>query len=205
MNLKKVSIVLVIVTSLAMVNCKEKKEPISGNSFPVQEAIGTEYQVDPENSTIQWVGTKITGRHNGIVKIKSGYVKAAEENITGGKFTLDMSTISVTDLEGDLKDKLEKHLRTEDFFEIEKFPEAVFEIASTSKNSDAVLIKGNLTMRGITHGIEFPASIVWEAGKPLSAKATLTFDRQKWGIVYKGKVDDLISDTVSLDLDLKTL
>ena len=83
------------------------------------------------------------------------------------------------------------------------FPEGIFEISSVEKSATGYTVKGNLTLKGVTHGITFEAEIAADKGAPVSAKANFNIDRKKWGIVYPGKPDDLISDTVNLALDLK--
>lgn len=164
---------------------------------------GTSVPLDTASSTLTWIGTKITGQHTGNVQLKSGSIIIDGGHIVGGNFVADMTTIVDNDLEGEWKAKLEKHLRTGDFFQVEEFPEAKFEIAEVSGTGSEVTVKGNFTIRGITKGVTFPATIEMEGDKPVSAHANFNFNRKLWGIVYNGKVDDVISDMVNLDLKLK--
>lgn len=149
------------------------------------------------------IGTKVTGRHEIAFPIKEGQITVSDDKcIAGGKITMDLSKLEVLDLQGDLKAKLEGHLRSEDFFLTEKYPEAVFEITGCEKaNGDTVFLSGNLTMRGQTKNIKFPAVLHLHDGG-LRAKANFNINRQEWGIAYKGKADDLIRDEVNINLDI---
>ena len=75
-----------------------------------------------------WKGYKVTGSHVGIITIKSGHLNFDKDILTGGSFEIDMSTITVTDLEGEYKGKLEGHLKSDDFFGVEKFPTATLQL-----------------------------------------------------------------------------
>ena len=161
---------------------------------------GAKKPVNLDDSKISWIGTKITGQHNGTIKLKSGHVFLDGDQITGGEFVMDMSTIEVHDLTGENKQKLEKHLRDTDFFEIQKFPESRFVITSVEPGENGALqVTGNLTMRDITKSVSFSATTEkGEDGKPLKVSADFNIDRQLWGIVYKGKPDDAIRDAINL-------
>jgi len=202
----KKSLVFAIAASVAMVACE--KPPTAqaagaSDTFAVSKAAGKEYKIDAAASSITWIGTKVTGRHNGTINIKDGSITAKDGVVVAGKVVADMATIDDKDLTGEYHAKLNKHLRSEDFFDAVKFPEGVFEISSVEKSAAGYTVKGNLTLKGVTHGITFDADIVSDKGAPVSAKANFNIDRKKWGIVYPGKPDDLISDTINLALDLK--
>lgn len=202
-----------LLITIALIHCEKApeadkakvEEPVTNeqaNTTPKGEPV----DLNTEKSIIKWIGTKISGRHNGTVKIKSGKVFIHENKVTGGEFEIDMTTIENLDLDGEWKEKLEKHLKSTDFFETNKFPTATFKMTKiTEKGSAAkVEITGNLTMRNITKSITFPGKIVFsDDKKPTGAKANFNINRQLWGIVYKGKADDLIKDEINLDLDLQ--
>ncbi|MFO1471128.1 MAG: YceI family protein [Turneriella sp.] len=202
----KKSLVFAIAAAAAMVACeKPPTAQAAGASdvFTVSKAVGKEYKIDTAASSITWIGTKVTGRHNGTINIKDGSIVAKDGVVVAGKVVADMATIDDKDLSGEYHAKLNKHLRSEDFFDAAKYPEGVFEISSVEKSAAGYTVKGNLTLKGVTHGITFDADIISDKGAPVSAKANFNIDRKKWGIVYPGKPDDLISDTVNLALDLK--
>ncbi len=202
----KKSLFFAIAAAAAMVACeKPPAAQAAGASdvFAVSKVTGKEYQIDTAHSSVTWIGTKVTGRHNGTINVKGGSIIVKDGAVVAGKVVTDMATIDDKDLSGEYHAKLNKHLRSEDFFDAPKFPEGVFEISSVEKSATGYTVKGNLTLKGVTHGITFDAEIVSDKGAPVSAKANFNFDRKKWGIVYPGKPDDLISDTVNLTLDLK--
>ncbi|WCL47553.1 YceI family protein [Leptospira sp. GIMC2001] len=197
------------ITSLALVfafaACKgNAPADLQGEKYPVASSSGTAYALDTASSVINWKGSKITGSHIGTVKVKSGEFYADGDKITAGKFIIDMPTITDNDLEGEWKAKLEGHLKDTDFFEVGKYPEGLFEIASVTTTDSGYDVRGNLTLKGITKGIQFPASIQFEDKKPVSATGSVKINRQNWNIVYKGMPDDLISDTIELELNLVT-
>lgn len=171
--------------------------------LPVARGEGKEYQVDTEASAIYWIGTKVTGKHNGTIGIKSGSVFVKDGNIVAGKLVADMPTIDTKDLSGEYREKLNKHLRSDEFFDVAKFPEGIFTISSILKSAKGFTIRGNLTLKAVTHGLAFDAEIDSENGEPKRARASFNINRRRWAIVYPGKPDDLISDTVNLRLDLK--
>ena len=86
--------------------------------------VGEGTTIDTEKSMITWKGYKVTGSHEGIISIKSGHLNFDKDILTGGNFEIDMSTIIVTDLEGEYKGNLEGHLKSDDFFGVTKFPSA---------------------------------------------------------------------------------
>ena len=170
---------------------------------PVAKAEGKEYQIDVAKSSLQWIGTKKIGKHNGTINLKSGSVFVKDGAIVAGKFVADMTTIEDKDLKGENHDKLVRHLKSPDFFDVEKYPEGIFEISGVTKSGENQNIKGNLTLKGIPFGISFDAKIDFDKDAPKSASATFNIDRRKWGIVYPGMPDNLINDTINLTLDLK--
>lgn len=194
----------ILVTGLVLSNCGTKPAELAGDAYPIATASGSNHSLDTVASSIVWIGTKVSMKHNGAVKIKSGSLSAKGGAVTSGKFVIDMPTLSNLDQEGTWKAKLEGHLKSPDFFDVEKFPEATFEIASVTKSEKAFDVRGNLTIKGITKGISFPAEITFEGETPVSAKGTVSINRQNWGITYPGMPDDLIGDTVQFELNLVT-
>ncbi len=159
------------------------------------------FQTDTENSRLIWIGEKMIGKHEGTVKIKEGTVYTTDGKITGGNFTIDLNTIENTDQEGEDKQKLEKHLKSEDFFYVEKYPEATFIIKNVKEQDGKTIVVGELTMRGKTNPVEIPAEVTISPEK-FEAKAEFSVDRQKWGITYKGMKDNMIKDEVKFKLHL---
>jgi len=152
-----------------------------------------------EDSTIGFVGSKITGKHEGGFKKFTGSFLVAGDVISGAghKVVIDMnSTWSDSD-------RLTSHLKNADFFDVEKFPESSFEVTAVEKGADGkTRLTGNLTLHGVTKQISFPADFGVQGGLA-TLKAEFFIKRNDFGIVYKGKADDLIRDEVVIKLDLK--
>ncbi|MCM4155940.1 YceI family protein [Gramella sp. AN32] len=162
-------------------------------------------QVDIKNSTITWKGEKVTGSHHGTINLKSGHFKIEDEKILGGEFVMDMSSITVTDLSGENKGKLEGHLKSEDFFGVEKHPSAKLVITSAAQKGEGNYgIVGDLTIKEQTHPITFDLKM--DAN---SASTKLTIDRSKYDIRYgSGSFfdnlgDKTIYDNFELDVNLQ--
>lgn len=172
-------------------------------------AVKTTLEVDPQKSQLTWLGEKVTGEHTGHINIKDGSVELTDGKLSGGSFTIDMSTITCTDLEDEgYNQKLVGHLKSEDFFGVEKYPVSKFKITSVSpKAGNDVTIKGELTIKGKTLPVEFPATIKTD-GKTLNAQAKIEVDRTKYDIRYgSGSFfdnlgDKTIDDIFTLDVNL---
>jgi len=162
-------------------------------------------EIKVENSKIVWKGYKVTGSHEGLISIKSGHLNFNEDKLTGGEFIIDMSSIICTDLEGEYKGKLEGHLKSDDFFGVEKFPTAnlIFtKVKSTGKNS--YQITGDITIKGKTETVVFNLSVYGN-----KANASLKIDRSKFDVRYgstsffDGLKDKAIYDEFDLIADLE--
>ena len=163
------------------------------------------YDINTTESIINWEGKKIIGEsHTGTLAIASGSIDVAEGMIIAGKFDVDMTSMKNTDLPDDKKAKLVGHLSNGDFFEVDKFPNASFEITTATADK----ISGNLTIKGKTEATSFPYTLSSEEGK-LVANATLEFDRTKFGVTYGSgnyfadlAKDRIIEDNISLAIKL---
>ena len=151
------------------------------------------------SSNVQWWGYKIAkteaSSHNGVLNLTSGDVVMKGNNIVDGTFALDMTSINATDLTGEYQTKLNNHLKNGDFFETEKFPVAMYKITSVKKsNNKAVpyLVNGNLTAKGKTNPVSFPAKISLKNGVLNMVSDKFSFDRQKFGIAYASPAKDVV-------------
>ncbi len=162
------------------------------------------YKVDTNASKVQWTAAKVTGEHTGHLNIAEGEVHVADKQVVGAKVKMDMTSIDCTDLSGEWKDKLVGHLKSDDFFSVDKYPHATFTISSVENNQ----VKGALTIKGIEHEISFPAEINVN-GNALSASGTATIDRTRYDIKYgSGKFfsdlgDRMIDDEFQIKFELK--
>jgi polyisoprenoid-binding protein YceI len=165
--------------------------------------------VSTSESTITWKAAKVTGEHYGKVKLSDAKMDYANGKITGGSFEMDMTSITVEDItDANSNKRLTDHLKSDDFFSVEKFNKSSFKIKEAkSSNGKDYQITGDLTIKGITNPVTFPAKVEIVGGK-ITATAKITFDRTKFDIKYRSGsyfenlADKLIYDEVSLDVKL---
>lgn len=160
-------------------------------------------KVDVTKSTINWVGKKVTGKHEGTVNLKDGALVFDGKKLVGGNFTVDMTSITVTDLEGGMKGKLEGHLKADDFFGTDKYATSklVFKKIAT-KDNDTYTVYADLTIKDKTNEVVFDIVV-----KGKTATADVTIDRTKYGIEYNsGSIFSGLGDaTISDDFTLKVV
>ncbi|MDT0541043.1 MULTISPECIES: YceI family protein [Croceitalea] len=161
---------------------------------------GEKKEVKTDASTVTWKAYKVTGSHTGTIALKSGALMFDEGKLTGGEFTVDMTTINTTDLEGGAKGKLDGHLHSDDFFATASNPTSnlVFtNVEASGKNSYKVT--GDLTIKGITKPVTFDVSVYGS-----KATATLKVDRAQYNVKYGSGsfFDDLGDKTIYDEFDL---
>lgn len=167
------------------------------------------YTVDTKSTTATWVGKKVTGQHSGGISISKGTVTADGKNLTAGNFEFDMNSITCTDLtDKDYNAKLVGHLKGDDFFAVAKNPTAKFVLTkATLKSGNDYDVTGNLTIKGITNEITFPAMIKLD-DKTVVAVAKIMVNRTKFDIKYGSASffesigDKAISDEFELDVNV---
>lgn len=168
------------------------------------------YKVNTNTSKINWKGFKPTGSHYGTIDLSNGNFILNGEKIVSGEFTINMNSIVDLDMPADneYNAKLVGHLKSEDFFDVAKYPNGSFQIKGTENKNGRTLIKGDLTLKGITHSISFLADIKIDAGKLTFKSETFKIDRSKWNIRYKSKsfFDDLkdkyIEDGMEISIEV---
>lgn len=173
------------------------------------------YKIDTAASQIGWkAGKKIGSFHNGDIKVKSGTVETDKKGaVKAATVIVDMKTIGNEDLKEnpDMHKKLVGHLSSDDFFAVEKHPEATFKLKSITPKADAkdeYLATGDLTMIGQTKPVSFPVKIVKDKDT-MTATGTVTIERLKWGLKYGSSsifksltADKIINDSFDLNLNL---
>ena len=186
-------------------------------ALAAQKSLVSYLSLDTEKgltNTVSWDAKKIGGAHNGTVTISSAEVTLdSKKGITGGTVTMDMKTIASVDLEKDTtsKEKLETHLKSADFFDVEKNPTAVFTIKSVTGvkgKKGKVLIKGDLLMKGVSHGVN--ALATWKKnsdGKYSLVSDSFKLDRTQWGVKFGSSLlenvkDRFIEDMINLKVSL---
>lgn len=182
--------------------------------------VGKDYTIDPSTSVLTWEASKPLGSHHGIVPIKEGSVSVQDGRITGGKVTLDMANLQVTDLEGNKKADLEAHLKGRDadketdFFNTDKYPTAVYVIKNTTvlendPEGNTHNVSGELTLKDITHPVDFKAKVDLNTPDVIKISSVkFEIDRTAWGIKYRSPKfapelkDDLIKDEIKIDFNI---
>ncbi len=180
------------------------------------EVTGTQFAVDTTASSIRFTGYGVGKNHPGKFKVSSGTVALANDQITGGSFTIDIKSMDLEQKGGIFDSKLRPHLMSGDFFDADKFGTAKFEITGvqpyTASGSDTsvvaganYMVSGNFTLKDVTKNISFPAKIDLD-GNTLKAKSNFVIDRTQWQMHYgndKTLGDKFISEKVDVELDLE--
>jgi len=203
-------------------------------------AKGTRYLLDLSSSVITWIGSRPVRQHDGTIEIKEGFLVSQDSNLIGGEIIIDIPSLDIKSIKKDAEeyDKLKNHLMSEDFFQADSFPTARFELITLvpfdsmisivdkeefpSENTPALLsefmvkepthyVTGNLTLRGITKSITFPATIIFRNNK-VFAEAKFNIDRTEWNIMHddessvidKAK-DQFIYNTVNVGFSLQAI
>lgn len=147
-----------------------------------------EYKVDVSKSKIEWIARKVTGSHNGEIKLGSGILNYAGSSLKGGNFVVDMNSISILDVQGDTNARLLGHLKNDDFFAVDKFADAKFAIKKVSSiSAGKVNITGDLTIKGITKQVSFPAQVTLKNGTLVAVANGVKVDRTLYDIKYRSK------------------
>ena len=184
---------------------------VSVLAYSFTSAIIENLTADVTKSEINWKAYKVTGQHEGTVDLKNGNLEFTDGTLTGGSFEVDMPTLIATDLEGEWKGKLEGHLKSEDFFSVEKFPTAKFVITKVAAKGTPgdYKVYGDLTIKGNTEPISFYANVK-EEGSTKIATAKMEVDRTKYDVRYgsgsffSGLGDKTIYDEFDLDVMIVT-
>ncbi|MFN4145776.1 MAG: YceI family protein [Runella sp.] len=168
------------------------------------------YKVDASKSVVKWHAKKVTGEHFGTVNLSSGTLSVNGTKIEGGSFEIDMNSIKCTDLtDPTYNNKLITHLKSDDFFSVANHPTAKFVIKKVEGKFPNVNITGDMTIKGITNSITFPATVKADANG-VTADAKIVLDRSKWDVRYGSKSffpnigDKMIYDDFTIELALAT-
>jgi len=168
-------------------------------------SVATNYTVDTNASNIVWKGYKVTGEHAGNVKVKNGSLTMTDGKLTGGSFEVDMTSITCTDMQGEYAGKLVGHLKSEDFFGVDKYPTAKYVItkAIPTDSKGNYKIVGNLTIKWTTKEVKFNANVSENAGV-VTATGKITVDRSEFDVKFgSGSFFDGLGDkTIYDDFDL---
>ncbi|MCF0055953.1 YceI family protein [Dyadobacter sp. CY356] len=166
------------------------------------------FQVVSAESSIDWTGKKVTGAHNGTIAIKEGTLILADNKLTAGSFVIDIPSIKILDVTDPATNRqFADHLFSEDFFAVENNPEAFFSVTNSAFiNATNYQITGDLTIKGITHPVTFPAAVIISDGK-ITASGKIIVDRTKYDMKFRsGNFFTNLGDTLiynEFELDVK--
>jgi len=161
----------------------------------------TTVSLDKNSGTVEWEGSKIGGSHDGEIDIKAGSLKFTDGKLSDAHVKIDMASIVNHDLDDpEYNQKLVNHLKSDDFFSVDKYPEAEFKSKSiVSQGSGKYLVKGDMTIKGQTHPVEFVTTLD-KKGNKFTAKSTFEIDRSKYNVRYGSKsFFDNLGDKVIYD------
>ena len=210
----KKTLFLAIATTFLITSCgnnsQNKIEATDSQEIATNEGINL--TIDTNESSINWVGFKPGGSHHGTIGIKTGNIVISADSSASGSFTIDMNTIVDQDLTDETTNKmLVDHLKSEDFFNVAKYPESSFAITKIEAvKSDTIthLISGNLKMKDIDKNITFGANITKDGDRYKAVTIPFTIDRTQWKVEYGSKTifadlkDKIIDDNIQLQITI---
>lgn len=203
------------------VSCKkdntENAETTEATEAAEASAEAVKYTVNTTESTIDWTGSKPTGKHTGTINLAEGEFSVKNDSIESGKFVIDMNSITVTDLEaGNGKEDLEAHLKglgkedtADHFFNVKKYPNGTFEITGITKEEGKTMVEGNLTLKETTKNIKFPATITVTPEAVTLVSENFKINRTLWNVNYSSKSifdnlgDKYVDDEIELKVNVK--
>ena len=212
MNIK---LLIIFIFTILLTGCANNKESATDNqqikTTKTSNINKGDYIVNKDLSTIKWTGKEITTKsHYGILDLKEGSIYVNNDGIISGKVVIDMNSINCLDMSGRGKNKLEGHLRSDDFFGVNSYPEANLIFTSWSVNNlGKILYKGDLTIKNITHPITFSGSVK-KIDIGYRSTINLSFDRTLYEIKFRsGKYfqnlgDKLILDNIDITAEIVT-
>ena len=212
MNIK---LLIIFIFTILLTGCANNKESATDNqqikTTKTSNINKGDYIVNKDLSTIKWTGKEITTKsHYGILDLKEGSIYVNNDGIISGKVVIDMNSINCLDMSGRGKNRLEGHLRSDDFFGVNSYPEANLIFTSWSVNNiGKILYKGDLTIKNITHPITFSGSVK-KIDIGYRSTINLSFDRTLYEIKFRsGKYfqnlgDKLILDNIDISAEIVT-
>ena len=199
---------LLVLVNFACKNDATKNANVSA-AVERNSGIGAVYELKTSGlNTIQWIATKVGGtRHTGTIKIVNGRLNVVGDVLTSGDFDIDMNSIYVIDLQGKEKAELEGHLKTGDFFEVEKYPTGRFVITKAERvgalEANTYTLYGDLTLKNVTKSIKFPANINFKDSVVTAQSSAFFINRTEFGINFSSGIlgvakDKIIHDEITL-------
>ncbi len=210
-----IAAILMISASVFVISCGKDKPVTSESNEVLTTTNGQIYAIDTMNSKAEWKGFKVVKSDNtshiGTLKFESGEVTVKDNKLESGQFVIDMNSIANEDLkETDGNAKLIGHLKSADFFDVEKFPTASYEITKISEapaGSDYnTVLDGNLTLKGITKPATFNANVKIKDGELSIATEPKDINRDEFGIKFQmPAAEGLIKNEINVQMKVKAI
>jgi polyisoprenoid-binding protein YceI len=205
--------IMALAAFVSLSSCKDnakEAETTEAEEAAVAKVESVTYKADIDQSTIKWEGFKPTGSHFGTLALKDGSVSVNDGVVESGKFVIDMTSITVTDIpaEDEGNADLKNHLSDGDFFDVKGFPTASFEITGVDTKEGKTMLSGNLTIKDVSNNISIPVKTSVDGDTMTLRSETFTIDRSKWNIKYKSKSffdnlgDKFINDDIELTINV---
>ena len=202
--------IFAVVAFISFASCGDKAKEAATTAkeeAAVAEITALTYTANTDKSMIEWKGFKPTGSHTGTIAITEGSVNVNAGAIESGSFAIDMNSIVVTDIpaENEGNGKLVGHLKNSDFFDVETYPSAKFEVTAIETIEGKTMLSGNLTLKDATNNISFPVATEMNGDLMTLTSETFTIDRSKWNIKHGSKsfFDNLGDKFINDDMELK--
>ncbi|MFC0426900.1 YceI family protein [Chryseobacterium scophthalmum] len=213
--MKRILFSLAIPALFTVVSCSKEKPVTSDANEVTTTKDGSRFVLDTLNSNVEWKGYKVfkseNTSHFGTIKFESGDVTVKDGKLESGKFVADMASLTSEDLKNK-KDDLEKlngHLKSADFFEVEKFPTASYEITKVSPSAEGdynTILDGNLTIKGITKPTQFKANVAVNGAEVSIATEPKDVMREEFGVKFQSPAaNGVIKNEVTLQIRVKAL
>jgi len=214
MKKRILNIFTIVVIGITLAACKNKADEAKtsdAKDAAKAEATSVKYLANAAESVIEWTGFKPTGKHNGTINVESGTFTVNNGKIESGTFLINMKSIVVLDMPADdeYNAKLVGHLKSADFFNVEQFVSAAFEVTGFEEKEGKTWLSGNLTIKDKKNNVTFPVTVSDSEDAYSITSDVFTIDRSKWDIKYKSKSffenlgDKFINDDIELKLSLK--
>jgi polyisoprenoid-binding protein YceI len=200
------NLVTFVSIGLAVVACKDKAaeaETTAVETATTAAASSVKYMASPTESVIEWTGYKPTGSHTGTILIDNGVFSMNGETIESGTFLINMASLK----DSEASERLEGHLKSADFFEVETYPTAGFEVTGFEVKDGQTILSGNLALKDAKNNVSFPVTVNTEGDNISITSETFTIDRSKWNVKFKSKsfFSDLGEKFINDDIELKIM
>lgn len=212
----KTTIFSAFIAGILLVSCGKDKPLTSESNTVSTTKEGDVFVLDTLNSRIEWKGFKVVKTDNtshfGTIKFESGEVTVNKGKLESGKFVADLNSLTTVDLKDDAEqlNKLNGHLKSADFFDVEKFPTASYEITKVSENTSGgdynTVLEGNLTIKGITKPVQFNANVSVKDDIVSIATEPKDINREDFGVKFQMPIENgLIKNEINIQILVKAM